>query len=172
MAAYRRVDDLRSPAGWLPVHRDQLRTQRSVSSMGKPLSLPLLLYQYFVCLLKFAMGNYCYCFCFFKTFDGKAKLHIYVCFYGTIRLCMAWWCNSYGVGLWLKRSGVQLPAKPLSGNNLGQVVHTRSSVTKQYNLLPVAQQRCPATGKVTVGLVFHCQCITVLSALSTYGLKV
>jgi len=22
MAAYRRVDDLRSPAGWLPVHRD------------------------------------------------------------------------------------------------------------------------------------------------------
>jgi len=28
------VDDLRSPAGWLPVHRDQLRAQRSVSSMG------------------------------------------------------------------------------------------------------------------------------------------
>ena len=37
MAAYRRVDDLRSPAGRLPVHRDQLRAQRSVSSMGKPL---------------------------------------------------------------------------------------------------------------------------------------
>jgi len=34
MAAYRRVDDLPSPAGWLPVHRDQLRAQRSVSSMG------------------------------------------------------------------------------------------------------------------------------------------
>ena len=34
MAAYRRVDDLRLPAGWLPVHRDQLRAQRSVSSMG------------------------------------------------------------------------------------------------------------------------------------------
>jgi len=34
MAAYRRVDDLRSAAGWLPVHRDQLRAQRSVSSMG------------------------------------------------------------------------------------------------------------------------------------------
>jgi len=28
------VDDLRSPAGWLPVHRDQLRAQRSVLSMG------------------------------------------------------------------------------------------------------------------------------------------
>jgi len=30
MAVYRRVYDLRSPAGWLPVHRDQLRAQRSV----------------------------------------------------------------------------------------------------------------------------------------------
>jgi len=37
MAAYRRVDDFRSPAGLLPVHRNQLQTQRSVSSMGKPL---------------------------------------------------------------------------------------------------------------------------------------
>jgi len=37
MAAYCRMDDLLSPAGWLPVHRDQLRAQRSVSSMGKPL---------------------------------------------------------------------------------------------------------------------------------------
>jgi len=34
MAAYRRVDDLRSPAGWLPVHWDQLQAQHSVSSMG------------------------------------------------------------------------------------------------------------------------------------------
>jgi len=32
MAAYRRVDDL--PAGWLPVHRYQLRAQCSVSSIG------------------------------------------------------------------------------------------------------------------------------------------
>jgi len=39
MAAYRRVDDLRWPAGWLPVHRDQLRAQRSVLSIGKPLPL-------------------------------------------------------------------------------------------------------------------------------------
>jgi len=34
MAAYHWVDDLRSPAAWLPVHRDQLQAQRSVSSMG------------------------------------------------------------------------------------------------------------------------------------------
>ena len=33
MAAYRRVDDLQSPAGWLPVHRDQIRAQRCVASM-------------------------------------------------------------------------------------------------------------------------------------------
>jgi len=34
MAAYRGVDDLRSPAVRLPVYRDQLRAQRSVSSVG------------------------------------------------------------------------------------------------------------------------------------------
>ena len=34
MAAYRRVDDLYSPVGWLPVYRDHLRAQRSVTSMG------------------------------------------------------------------------------------------------------------------------------------------
>ena len=31
MTAYRQVDDLYLPAGWLPVHRDQLRAQRSVT---------------------------------------------------------------------------------------------------------------------------------------------
>jgi len=46
----------------------------------------------------------------------------------------------------LERSQVQLPAAPLSGNDLGQVVHTRASVAKQYNLVPVAGRRCPATG--------------------------
>jgi len=39
MAAYRRMDDLWSPAGWLPVHRDQLRAQHSVSSMGSLFTL-------------------------------------------------------------------------------------------------------------------------------------
>jgi len=34
MAAYRRENDLWSPVGWLPVHRDQLRAQCSVTSMG------------------------------------------------------------------------------------------------------------------------------------------
>ena len=43
----------------------------------------------------------------------------------------------------LKRSRVRISAVPLSGNNLGQVIHThththtRASVAKQYNLIPV-----------------------------------
>jgi len=35
MATYSRVDVLKSPAGLLPVHRDQLQAQSSVMSMGK-----------------------------------------------------------------------------------------------------------------------------------------
>ena len=38
MAAYSQVYGVihsTSPADWLPVHRDQLRAQRSVTSMGK-----------------------------------------------------------------------------------------------------------------------------------------
>jgi len=33
MAAYRQVDGLKSPAGWLPVHWDQLQAQRSETSV-------------------------------------------------------------------------------------------------------------------------------------------
>jgi len=35
MAAYRPVDGFKSPAGCLPVHRDQRRAQRSRTSRGK-----------------------------------------------------------------------------------------------------------------------------------------
>jgi len=41
------------------------------------------------------------------------------------------------VGLVIGRSRVQLPAAALSGNDLGQVVHTNVPLfTKQYNLVP------------------------------------
>jgi len=42
----------------------------------------------------------------------------------------------------LNRSRIRLPAVPLSGNNLGQVVHTYMClVTKQYNSVrPVKEQ--------------------------------
>jgi len=66
----------------------------------------------------------------------------------------------------------QLPAVLLSGNDLGQVVYTCASVTMQFYLVPdFAGQRCPATGKVTIGLTSHWSCVTDLSALCTYGLK-
>ena len=62
----------------------------------------------------------------------------------------------------------------LSGNDLWQVAHPHASVTKQYNLVPVVGQQCPATGKVTVGPAVVLACVTLLtylSGLSTYGLK-
>jgi len=45
------------------------------------------------------------------------------------------------------RSQDQLRAGALSGNDLGQVVHTCASVTKQYNLLPVIGDDALRMGK-------------------------
>jgi len=67
MAAYRRVDDLRSPAGWLPVHRDQLRPQRSVSSMGS-------LYLFNVLLRNYSFTTVFYK-CIFVTYEPSVLLH-------------------------------------------------------------------------------------------------
>jgi len=39
-------------------------------------------------------------------------------------MCVVWWCNGQDVGLAAHRVAVRLPAVPLSGNNLRQVVHT------------------------------------------------
>ena len=58
MAAYRRVDDLRSPAGWLPVHRDQL------SSMGS-------LYLYLYYLLNFRLFCIIFLHIIALTHNGK-----------------------------------------------------------------------------------------------------
>ena len=38
--------------------------------------------------------------------------------------------------------------------------HVLLSVNKQYNLVPVTGQRCPATEKATVGLASHWPCVT------------
>jgi len=54
---------------------------------------------------------------------------------------------------------------------LGKFSHTRASVTKQYKLVPVARQRCPVIGKVTIGLASQLPCVADLSGLSTCGLK-
>ena len=56
-------------------------------------------------------------------------------------------------------------------DHLASHSHTCASVTKQYNLVPIAGKWCPTTGKVTVGLASHWPCVTDSSGLSTYGLK-
>jgi len=40
------VDGFKSPAGWLPVHQDQLPAQRSVTSMGELYFTAFLAYIY------------------------------------------------------------------------------------------------------------------------------
>ena len=52
---------------------------------------------------------------------------------------MAWWRNGQSVGLATPKVAGSTPGLALSGNNLGQVVHTHTcaSVTEQYNLVPV-----------------------------------
>ena len=51
--------------------------------------------------------------------------------------------------------------------------HTHVPVSlSSINLVMVAGQRCPTAGKVTFGLASHWLCITDLSGLSTYQLKV
>ena len=53
------------------------------------------------------------------------------------------------------------------GCNPGQVVNTRASVTKPYNLVPANGRWCLAAGKVTVGLASQA---TDNSGITTYGL--
>jgi len=70
-----------------------------------------------------------------------------------------------------KRSRVRISAVPLSGNNPGQVVHTRVPLSSSADyLVPVKGRWCPAAGKVTVGLASHWPSVTDFSGLSTYGL--
>ena len=62
------------------------------------------------------------------------------------------WHSGQGVRLATPKVAGSTPGLTLSGNNLGQVVHTRASVTKQYKLVPVKGRWCSAAGKVTIGL--------------------
>jgi len=61
----------------------------------------------------------------------------------------------------LRRRGFNYgPLRCTPGNNLGQVVHTRASVNKQYKLVPVNEQWCMPYGVAMA-----------LSYLFTDGLK-
>ena len=55
-------------------------------------------------------------------------------------------------GLAINRSQVQILLEVTLRNNLGQVVYTCASVTKQYNLVPAKGWWCSEAGKVTAGL--------------------
>jgi len=86
---------------------------------------------------------------------------------------VAWWCNGYDVGRATQGFAVRLPAVPLSGNNLRQVVHTHVLLSSS-SIINTGQRRwCPTAGKVTVGLASHWPCVTLtdFSGLSTYGLN-
>jgi len=72
--------------------------------------------------------------------------------------------NVYSVGAMVKALACDA-SSTLGRSTAGQVV------TEQNNLAPVAEQRCPATGKVTVGLASQWPCLTDFRGLSTYGLK-
>ena len=71
MAAYCQVNGVihfTSSAGWLPVHRDQLRAQRSVTSMGKLYLLP-------ITFIKVIHS------CFSKSWRPLYFLHIFISYF-------------------------------------------------------------------------------------------
>jgi len=69
----------------------------------------------------------------------------------------------------LRRSRVRLPVSRFQLSTLGKLVtHIRTSVTKQYNLVPVKGRLCPAVGKVTVGLASRWPSVTDFRGLSVH----
>ena len=67
-------------------------------------------------------------------------------------LRMVWWRNGYSVELAINRSRFQVILGATLHNNLGQVVHTYASVTKQCNLVPVCLCLQPLNGLTTWAL--------------------
>ena len=66
-----------------------------------------------------------------------SRAEFYVRAYNSGLVRVACWRNGESVDLPLERSRVRISTVPLSGNNFGQVIHKRVSVTKQYHLVPV-----------------------------------
>jgi len=87
---------------------------------------------------------------------------------------VAWWCSGQGVELATPKVAARgFDSRPFRFQitTLGKLfTHTRASVTKQYNLVPVKWRRCPAAGKVTVGLASRWPCVRDFSGLCTCGL--
>jgi len=106
------------------------------------------------------------CFCFYSAVDARLRCFVRCSPFFSVTNCVGLEPNSirkctecgflfyvYNVSpggvmvrafdLRLKKSHVRISAVPFSANNLGQVVHTCASVTKQYNLVPVKGWLCP-----------------------------
>jgi len=80
--------------------------------------------------------------------------------------CVAWWFNGESIELATLMLRVRLLAVPLWGNCLRQVVHTCASVTKLSSSMNWYWSQ-GSGGKITIGLLLCCPCITDASCLST-----
>ena len=82
---------------------------------------------------------------------------------------VAGWCKGYDAGLATHMVVARLPAVPISGNNLRQVVHTHVPPLSPSSIN--WHRSNGDDGKVTVGLASHWLCVTDFSGLTTHGLN-
>jgi len=91
--------------------------------------------------------------------------HFITCLCSIVWLCgvavQCWTCDQLVAG--------SNPSHPAVEYNPGQVVSTRASVTKQYNLVRANGRWCLAARKVTVGLVSHWLRVTDISGSPPTG---
>ena len=89
-------------------------------------------------------------------------------------LTHVYWCS---VAEWLGRRTCEQqvagsnPGLTAVECNPGQVVNTRASVIKQYNLVPASGLWCLVAGKVTIGLALHWPRVTDIGGYPFMGLK-
>ena len=120
MAVYRRGDDLRSPAGWLPVHRDQLGAQRSVWSMAA-FTFTCLYRPMYACLFLYL----CY---------QKRWIKMNIIYWGDAKLTSRCQCTVYGVRCSVPWACTCTPVRPR------RLVLCRDTVDTGTPRLPV--RRC------------------------------
>ena len=92
-------------------------------------------YMFTACLVAVTSAMYSFCSRSQQLRDRRRTIVLHL---------RAWWCNGYDVGLRLERSRVQLPAEPLSRNDLGQIFHTHVPLSPNSKLIPMtdAQETC------------------------------
>ena len=130
MAAYCQVYGVihfTSPAGWLPVHRDQLRTQRSVTSMGK-CNLLLLILRNPLCK-RVRRGRSC-CDCIAGMQKNRVLHESNLTIHLTFKISLTLWCTEKTIYLTYKIQ--HLHSGDLNKNKIS--IYTRKykiSITEQ-----------------------------------------